>query len=168
MRVQQWEKIQNEDPYFSLNLMKTRIWNLVQTIGYSYREDPTKYQDLVTPHMQKILNNIQSDTILLDMYISKCEPIRCWHAGNDQLVSFECMTEQILLQENRIFQKNKKMNVTLSRPRNSKTPVMLQESFISCQNCGANLDVTESRCPYCGNHANISGWKVDNITGLLK
>lgn len=169
-RVRMWEKLQATDPNFSLNLLKTRIWNLVQTVGYVYREDVQKYQNLVTPAMEqqlhKMRENEKEDRQLLDLYITKCEPTNFKIQGKEQRAEFECVSDFIMLKQNRIYREHKKLKVTLTRPNDSITPVLLQESFLKCRSCGASMDVMDTKCPYCGNIGNISGWRLDKIKGL--
>lgn len=171
LRAMTWERIKSYDENFSQNLLKTRIWNLMQTVGYAYKEDEKAYQDLVTSDMEEQLEKMRKsrkyqNRELLDLYITKMEATKFRVRGEEQLATFECNVELVELENRLISLEKKKLKVTISRPRDSMTPVLLQESQISCGSCGANVDVTDVRCSYCGRILNVNGWRLDRIKGL--
>lgn len=171
LRALTWERMKHYDSNFSQNLLKTRIWNLVQTVGYTYKEDERKYQDMVTQNMEQQLEEMRRSRKyqkkeLLDLYITKFEATKFRVKRKEQLATFECVTELIELENQMVSMEKKKLKVTVSRPRESMTPLLLQESHVSCGSCGASMDVLDVRCPYCGRIVNVNGWKLDRIKGL--
>lgn len=172
LRAKTWEKIQAYDANFSQNLMKTRIWNLVQTVLYEYKsEDRKGYQDMVTPEMEEQLEDMRKkrkfqQTELLDLFITKCESTKFYIRGDEQLATFECVADLIELTGRVITSRQEKLKVTLSRPKDSMTPMLLEESYISCSSCGASMDVSTVRCPYCDRVLNVNGWRLERIKGL--
>ena len=143
----------------------------MQTVGYAYKENEKAYQDLVTPNMEEQLEKMRQsrkyqNRELLDIYITKLEATKFRVKRKEQLATFECNMEFVSLEDQVISMKKKKLKVTISRPKDSMTPKLLQEKHVSCGSCGTNVDVTDARCPYCGRILNVSGWRLDRIKGL--
>lgn len=126
---------------------------------------------MVTQNMEQQLEEMRKSRKyqkkeLLDLYITKFEATKFRVKRKEQLATFECVTELIELENQTVSMEKKKLKVTVSRPRESMTPVLLQESHVSCGSCGASMDVLDVRCPYCGRIVNVNGWKLDRIKGL--
>lgn len=134
------------------NKKQIKFWKRMELIGI----DKKTFYNNVNYELQNYYygeNSENKNIIDYDIidYISLNEQII---KNKKILVSIKVQIREIELEQNTISEKIQKRIFTFEKSNEQIQNLKAESNIISCHNCGASIDVTKSKCDYCGTKIN--------------
>ncbi len=123
------------------------FWNKMVNNGI----DKTKFYN----NLNYELNNyyFNTDNAIIDYDIIDYLSFNSYNKNNEFIIATAVLIREVYIENNKIKSKIVKRNFNFKRNTltNSINGGM---NIINCHNCGASIDVTSTKCDYCGTHNN--------------
>lgn len=134
------------------NKKQMKFWKRMESIGI----DKKTFYNNVNYELQNYYygeNSENKNIIDYDIidYISLDEQIV---KNKKILVTIKAQIREIVLNQGTISEKIQKRTFTFEKSNEQILDLKAGSNIISCHNCGASIDVTKSKCDYCGTKIN--------------